>query len=502
MQLRPVSDEQLLRRTVLGAAGGQTERGERGARTPLSRRGLLRGVAAGGLAVGGQRLSVGDAAATGTRQQLESESEGDYAGPEGVDVAVYRAQTDRDAAVDLFVEKAGDVLGQLADGDIITGWRVTLYDTDRDSVDNNKGENWGAYDVGRIYSDEGWTDEDLGLWFTGEAKIWDASQGAYEWQSVGGGSAGWQTAFDPDSTAEIAPCWMSTGNDDDRVVAHGASMEMMHAMIDGGLGPVADCHGGHGEHSLGDAIYEYNEDYGATGFYGSPIAAGPHTWQHGSCAAGVTGKDGVTFTLTPCTKRAVAYTKQERVAGLSLGSGDGCGLPPYRRTEHTLTIEGTEWGFNEYTFAVGDTLAKSTANGASINEHDELTTTDSDIETVDGKTWQGKDSYVYTGRIAEFTAEDPDALTVTLDGNEVYPDSLDADVIVVDGSGTTGWDSYDISATGRMEKAAVDGASLNGHDSVNGTSATGWTYSGKDAFRFLGGIETNSDLSDVGYYFL
>ncbi len=489
------------RRAVLGALGEENSESGQDDKAPLSRRGLLRGVVAGGVAAGGLGLSVGSAAAA-SRQQVREISAGDYSDPAGIDMAIYRAQTNRTGAIDLFYEKAQHIFGQLTSEDIITGWRITMYDTSRDSVDNNKGENWGSYDVKRIYDDEGWTDEDLGLWFTGEAKIWDKSAGTYNWESVSGGSAGYQTAFDPDSRSKIAPCWMSTSNPDDRVVAHGASMEIMHAIVDGGLGPVSDCHGGHGEHSLGDAVYEYNEDYGESGFYGSPLASGPHTWQKGSCAAGVSEKNGVTFTLTPCTKQATEYTKRDRVPGLSLGSGDGCGLPPYRQTDHTLTIEGTEYGFNNYTFVVGDTLEKSTANGASINGHDNLTTTSGDKKKVEGKTWKGKDSYVYTGRIGEFTAEDPGALVVTLDGNEVYPDSLDADVIVIDGSGNSGWSSYDISATGQMEKTTVDGASINGHDSVNGSSASGWTYNGKDAYRFLGGVEKSSDLSDVGFSFL
>jgi hypothetical protein len=174
------------------------------------------------------------------------------------------------------------------------------------------------------------TDEDLGLWFTEQAKVWNADTETHEWQSVRGGSAGYQTAFDPDGRATIAPAWMSTANSDDRVVAHGASMEMMHAMVDGGLGPVQQCHGGHGEHSLGNAVYEYNGDYGQWGHFGSPIAAGPHTWERGACASGVDEKDGITFTLTPCTKLAVRQTKRDRVADLSMCAANCSGpeVPP------------------------------------------------------------------------------------------------------------------------------------------------------------------------------
>jgi hypothetical protein len=315
-----MGEDDISRRSVLDSLGsGDSDGGH------ASRRGLLRGVAAGGLAVGGLGLSTGTAAAA-SRTQLQSATNGAYGVRQGVDMAIYRAQTERTAAVDLFFEKATDMLDQLVAADIIPGWRVRLYDTDRDSVDNNRGEDWGAYDVKRIYEDEGWTDEDLGLWFTEEAKVWNADTETHELQSVRGGSAGYQTAFDPDSRATIAPAWMSTKNSDDRVVAHGASMEMMHAMVDGGLAPVQQCHGGHGEHSLGNAIYEYNGDYGQWGHFGSPIAAGPHTWERGACASGVDEKDGITFTLTPCTKLAVRQTKRDRVADLSM-CGANCADP-------------------------------------------------------------------------------------------------------------------------------------------------------------------------------
>ncbi len=356
-----MGNDSIERRDLLG----ETDEGAVRRRTESvasSRRGFLAGVAS--LPVVGTALS-GTAAAQSGRTELRSTRRGNYEGNEGVDLAVYRAQTDRDGPIDLFYEKAQYMFEQLRSEGIISGWRVTLYDTDRASTDrktdddNDDGDgSWGAYDVHDILTDEGWTDEDVAIWFTARAKIWDESEGQFEWQEVGGGSAGYRTPFD---SGEIAQGWMSMKNDDDRVVAHGASMELMHTMVDGSLAPVQECsgadehdddsgHGHGGEHALGDAIYEYNEDYGESGYFGSPIAAGPSTWEQGACASGVDEKDGITFTLSECTKRATEYTKQDRVPGLTLdpddppcgGGGEFSGRlggSRDRSATHTYTLE-------------------------------------------------------------------------------------------------------------------------------------------------------------------
>jgi len=388
-------------------------------------------------------VGVQRASAAG-RRELDSASSGDYAGDAGVDLAVYRAQTDRTAAVDLFYEKAQYMLEQLRSEGIVTGWRVTLYDTDRASIDNNRGGDWGSYDVHRILADEGWTDEDVALWFTQRAKVWDEDAGEHQWQTVGGGSAGYRTPFD---AGTIAQGWMSTKNDDDRVVAHGASMELMHTMVDGGLAPVADCHGGHGEHSLGDAVHEYNDDYGAVGYYGSPIAAGPHTWERGMCANDVDEKDGITFTLTHCTKRAVEYTKRDR-------------LP-----DHTLDVDAPCSGPGEFAdrLAPGDTVHHTYRVGAAPDEVvvDLAGPADADLDlyvTHDGAA-AGPDEFDRRAR----TGDARERLSV--DGDDLG-DEMGIGVHAHDGDGT-----YTVTVTER----SADGQSPSASFEVRGPTRAGET---------------------------
>ncbi len=219
---------------------------------------------------------------------------------------------------------------------------MTVYDTDRASTDrktdddNDDGDDdgkWGAYDLHQVLEDEGWTDEDVAVWFTGEAKIWNDSEEQFEWQPIDEaapgalGSAGGRSPFDSDT---IAQGWAGMRDSySDRSLAHTAAMEMLHTMVDDDLDPVKECSGAHdhdddhgGEHSLGNAIYEYNDDYGAEGYYETPLGSGPDSWDEGACTAPVDSDDGDTFTLSECTKRAVEYTKQDRVPGLTLDSDD------------------------------------------------------------------------------------------------------------------------------------------------------------------------------------
>lgn len=288
------------------------ERRDVGLPDGVGRRSALKAATAGVAGSLGLTTLTGDAAAA-SRSLWSYDSAGDYDGCEGLRIALYKDPTAQDSAFGNVYDKAKTIFDQLYASDVITGWFVVAYSTDKNAKDMTKSNGFGPYDVGKMLEDEGWTYDDIGLWVCEAGWIWDELNDEYYWKDpIKGGAAGWQTAFDPDSTSKIAPCWMSTYNDSDRVVAHGASMEMMHASIDGSLPNVEDLHNNTGEHNLGDAIYEYNDYYGQWGYYGSPIADGQEAWNKGECSNDVDTKDGITFSLTDCTISAVEYTKKDR----------------------------------------------------------------------------------------------------------------------------------------------------------------------------------------------
>jgi hypothetical protein len=288
------------------------ERRDTGLPDGVGRRSTLKAATAGVASTLGLTTLTGDAAAA-SRSLYSYDSAGSYGGCGGVRVALYKDPTAQDSAFGNVYDKAKNIFDQLYQDDRIDGWFVVAYTTDRYAKDTNKSGGFGAYDVADMLEEEGWTYDDIGMWICEGAYLWDDLEDTYYWKKpIGGGSAGWQTAFDPDSKSKIAPCWMSTKNDSDRVVAHGASMEMMHASIDGDLTRVKDEHDYTNEHHLGDAIYEYNDHYGQWGYFGSPIAAGEESWNNGDCSNDVSTKDGITFSLTGCTKRSVEYTKEDR----------------------------------------------------------------------------------------------------------------------------------------------------------------------------------------------
>jgi hypothetical protein len=84
-------------------------------------------------------------------------------------------------------------------------------------------------------------------------------------------------------------------------------------------------------------------------------------------------------------------------------------LPADEVSKHTLTIEETAGNWVNYEFDVSNTVRKSDALNASINDSDEI-----NGSTVSGLVHKGRDSYVYTGRIDTFTWED--SINVYIDG--------------------------------------------------------------------------------------
>jgi len=90
------------------------------------------------------------------------------------------------------------------------------------------------------------------------------------------------------------------------------------------------------------------------------------------------------------------------------------------------------------------------------------------------------------------TDEMDDSLTEADSGNENSGDSDLGHVVTIDGDDNLS--EYEFTVSGDLQKSTANGASINSYDTVDGSTATGRVYGGKDSFGFNGEI-TDFSLS-------
>ncbi|MFB6146407.1 MAG: hypothetical protein ABEJ08_01810 [Halobacteriaceae archaeon] len=148
---------------------------------------------------------------------------------------------------------------------------------------------------------------------------------------------------------------------------------------------------------------------------------------------------------------------------------------------HVLTIEGTGSEAN-YEFTVSGTLSKSTKCDATKNSYDSISGS-----TADGRVIGGRDSYEFTGRITDFTHSGADINTY-IDCNEVFVASLGHNAVTVDGGSDGDSEYYSITVTGGLRKSDANSATINEYDAVETNTADGRVMSGRDTYRYWGGV--------------
>jgi len=216
---------------------------------------------------------------------------------------------DTNWAETVFDHLVEDILSIFYSAETIQGFHAIHYQDDLTHEDHHKTGDLGAHDVEEELVEAGWNDPDiLSMGYVNEAFLWDELNDEYYWAQVEGGSAQAACYFDPNS--DMVTSWKAQypssdhgyESDNIRWSAHGAAMELLHALIEADLISSS-------EHELGKLIQEYNTYYGLDGRFGSPIAAGPSTWDSGPCKNDdnptESDRDGVTFTMTSCTRDAV-----------------------------------------------------------------------------------------------------------------------------------------------------------------------------------------------------
>ena len=163
------------------------------------------------------------------------------------------------------------------------------------------------------------------------------------------------------------------------------------------------------------------------------------------------------------------------------------------RLPHLLTIHGDQ-GRAEYEFTVSGDIERSEENDATIDDWNVV-----EGSTASGHVWGGRDSYRFSGDIEAFELYAP--ATVYLDGEEVAPGDLASDLPrVVTIHGDQGYAEYEFAVSGDLEKSVDAGATIDEEDVVDGSTATGHVWGGRDSYRFSGEIEAFELASPATVY--
>lgn len=187
----------------------------------------------------------------------------------------------------------------------------------------------------------------------------------------------------------------------------------------------------------------------------------------------------------------VPMSAEEAASGSSTTSDDSSTTTDSSNLPNTLSISGgTASTLTSYSFAVSDTIEKSTDRNASINEEDTITD-----NAVEGVVAGGTDSYRFSGTISAFSIDGE--ATVFRNDEEVDPLSLSDETdssqsiskhVIIDGSASEGACRYTFQVeNGDVEKDAEHG-SVNSFDSISDGAVTGRVIGGKDAYRYTGTV--------------
>ncbi|SEV82407.1 right-handed parallel beta-helix repeat-containing protein [Natrinema salifodinae] len=156
---------------------------------------------------------------------------------------------------------------------------------------------------------------------------------------------------------------------------------------------------------------------------------------------------------------------------------------------NTLTITGTGDPTEYYVETTDELVADPDAG--ELETHDEI---DGTSATGWVTTSSNVDQFLFDGDLHEVAFAQGSA-RVEVNGEEIDPDEYNGDdpdlenTLLVDGVGTSGSTRYEFTASGAVEKATVEGASIDDEDAVDGGHVTGAVASWRDGFRFGGDLE-------------
>jgi hypothetical protein len=153
------------------------------------------------------------------------------------------------------------------------------------------------------------------------------------------------------------------------------------------------------------------------------------------------------------------------------------------RPDHVLSIEGFG-STTSYSFTVGDNLQKSTADGASINNSDDIV-----AQSAHGAVGGGKDAYTFDGQLYSFDFDRSGEINVTLDGKPAHVGNRADHTLLIEGFGTNTPYSFAVSSGITVQTDAYS-ASVNESDNTNSYGAAGAVQAGKDAYTYAGRLQS------------
>lgn len=161
-----------------------------------------------------------------------------------------------------------------------------------------------------------------------------------------------------------------------------------------------------------------------------------------------------------------------------LGALGSTGSAAAETGKHTLVIEGFD-SQTSYSFTVGNNLQKSTAEGATIDDNDEIID-----QSAHGQVWEGKDAYTFTGPLYSFDFDRSGEINVTLNGEPAHVGNRPDHTLLIEGFGPV--TSYSFSTSARAEHSDAYGATVDKAETINDYGVAGSIQNGKDAFTYDG----------------
>ncbi|MFC7194661.1 right-handed parallel beta-helix repeat-containing protein [Halosimplex aquaticum] len=258
-------------------------------------------------------------------------------------------------------------------------------------------------------------------------------------------------------------------------VTHTGDDDSHPILVEGGEGTVTDCCV---RNDTSAAAVNPGGSYSGSGIHlsGDGDLSAPSDWV--ACSASGCTEPRTTAPEVDRTTSTETTTTETDSGNETGGSTD---LP------NVVTVHGDQ-GLAEYEFTVSGDLEPNT-DGAGINSYDTI-----DGSTATGRVWGGRDSYRFGGEITDFSLSD--AATVYVNGQVVDPADLGEPDLpnVVTVHGDQDLAEYEFTVSGDLEPN-TDGAGINSYDTIDGSTATGRVWGGRDSYRF-GGEITDFSLSD------
>ncbi|MFD1515768.1 right-handed parallel beta-helix repeat-containing protein [Halomarina rubra] len=174
---------------------------------------------------------------------------------------------------------------------------------------------------------------------------------------------------------------------------------------------------------------------------------------------------------------AEVYLNGEQVDHESLVTADG--VP-----ENSITVVGTAEEPATYQLTVDGSVVPNPEKGT-FDDEDNIVD-----KSAEGAVVGGTDSYRFSGAVTHFELNGP--AVVYVNGEQVSPDLLGevedprlGDLIVVDGTGSSGRCDYQFSVDGHVEKSLELG-DIEAEDTIRNGTVAGTVEGERDAYRFAG----------------